>query len=411
MSVRLSRQNKQVVVLYLSTLLGTLLGVLSSILNTRFLDPASYGDVRYVQNIINLMASLLMLGYFQSGSRLLALSADEKNSRKIRGCMVVILALTGIVLIIATGGSYFFHVDRPDLAQLFLYSLPVCLYPLLSSYINTVSQGDNHIVRISINRLLPLLLYLPAGYILYSLYGATASRMVLLQWGIYTLVALVVIVSTRPAFGDIKPTFARLHEENKEYGIHLYYGSLVMVATNYIAGITLGMFNEDNANVGFYTLALTVTAPLMMLPSVIGTTYFKEFAQLGSIPGKVLKATFLITSLSCLAFILLIHPIVRFLYSESYSQVGVYASWLAVGYSLHGIGDMFNRYLGSHGEGKSIRNASFACGFFKIFGFSFLVYAWNINGALLTCLVSSVIYFVCMVYYYYKFVNCSRNEI
>ena len=407
----LSKQNKQVVILYASTLLGTLLGVLSSVINTRFLDPIDYGDVRYVQNIINLIASLLLFGYSRSGSRLLALSCEEKNSKKIRGCMVIILIFASIILLIATGCNYFFHITHPRLAYLFLVSLPVCLYTLFNDYINTTAQGDNHIVRISINTLLPVLLYVPLGFIIYSSYGATSTKMILLQWGINSLVAVIVIISTKPSFKGLRSTFVQLHEENKNYGIQLYYGSLVMVATNYIAGITLGMFNEDNTNVGFYTLALTVTGPLSMLPAIIGTTYFKEFAHQSRIPDKVLKMTLLMTILSCLAFILLIHPIVKFLYSDSYSQVGVYASWLAIGYCVHGVGDMLNRYLGSHGEGKFIKNASFVCGTFKIFGFSLLVYLWDMNGALLTCVVSSIIYFICMAFYYKKFVTVENISV
>ena len=96
-----TKQRKQVVVLYISTLLGVLLGVLSSIINTRFLDTVSYGDVRYVQNIINFIASLLLFGYFLSGSRLLALSDKEDFSRRLRGSMIVILGIAGIVLIIS----------------------------------------------------------------------------------------------------------------------------------------------------------------------------------------------------------------------------------------------------------------------------------------------------------------------
>ena len=49
------------------------------------------------------------------------------------------------------------------------------------------------------------------------------------------------------------------------------------------------MFNEDNTEVGFYTLALTVTTPLSTLPAIIGTTYFKQFATQPRIPSKVLK--------------------------------------------------------------------------------------------------------------------------
>lgn len=48
--MKFTKQTKQVVILYASTLSGVLLGVVASIINTRFLSPADYGDVRYVQN-------------------------------------------------------------------------------------------------------------------------------------------------------------------------------------------------------------------------------------------------------------------------------------------------------------------------------------------------------------------------
>lgn len=48
--------------------------------------------------------------------------------------------------------------------------------------------------------------------------------------------------------------------------------------------------------------------------------------------------------------------------------------WLSVGFSIHGFGDMINRYLGSHGQGVSIRNSSISNGVFKLFGYTVLVY-------------------------------------
>lgn len=401
----LSKQNKQVILLYVSTVLGLLLGLLSSIINTRFLDPLSYGDVRYVQNIISFIASLLLFGYFLSGSRLLALSTSEEKSRKIRGCMIVILLAASVVLVFGSFLNYFFHYANPSLAILFIISLPVCLNPLLLNYINTTAQGDNHIVRLSVARLLPAFIYIPLAYWVYKAYGATSTRMILLQWGVHTVVALVIIFSARPSFKNLRATFNELNRENKQYGIQLYYGSLVMVATNYIAGVTLGIFNSDNSNVAFYTLALTVTGPIAMLPSIIGTTYFKKFATLDRIPPRVLKVTLLMTVGTCILFILLIRPVVKFLYPESYAIVGVYASWLAFGFCIHGIGDMINRYLGSHGQGKSIRNSSIANGILKIFGFTVLVYFFNVPGALFTNVLCSTIYCVILIYYYIKFIN------
>ena len=70
--MQIDKQKKQVVLLYMTTALGVLVGVLSSVVNTRALPPELYGNVRYVQNIISFVSSLLLVGYFVSGSRLIA---------------------------------------------------------------------------------------------------------------------------------------------------------------------------------------------------------------------------------------------------------------------------------------------------------------------------------------------------
>ena len=79
--------------------------------------------------------------------------------------------------------------------------------------------------------------------------------------------------------------------------------------------------------------------------------------------------------------------------------------FLLPGFSVHGIGDMINRFLGSHGEGISIRNSSYACGICKIIGFVFLVWAWDINGALITNILSSFVYCATLIYYYVKYIK------
>ncbi len=401
---RLSKHNIQVIYLYASTLLGSLLGFATSIVNTYFLSEADYGDVRYVQNLITFFASLLLFGYFLSGSRLLALSKEDCQSRKIRGAMVLILLLCAVLLML---GVFVMGVLHHNLTvrHLFFMSLPVCFYPLLTNYINTTAQGDNHIGRLAVSRVLPTLLYVPIAYVVYRHFGATSTLMTLLQWGIYCVVLIVVVVSTRPVFKKLKPVFTALQSENRSYGIHLYYGSLAMVATNYLAGVTLGIFNDDNVNVGFYTLALTLTTPLSYLPGIIGTAYFKQFVNEPRIPSKVFRGTLLITLLSCLCFIIFIRLVVGWMYPEPYAIVGVYASWMAVGFSIHGLGDMVNRFLGSHGEGRSIRNSSYACGVFKVLGFVVLVWLWDIEGALVTNVVSSCVYCIVLFYYYYRHVQ------
>lgn len=400
-----SKQNKQVVMLYTATLSGVLLGMLSSIVNTRFLAPSDYGDVRYVQNIINFLSAFLLFGYFLSGARLMAISTNKNYTQRIKGMMVIILAMACTALILAMPICYYLHVDKPTVAILFLVSMPVCIYPLLYNYIEQTAQGDNQIGRLSLARLLPFLVYVPMAYILYSHYGTTSIFMILLQWGLYSLIYICIIISTKPIFKNVKNAWDILHEENKRYGIQLYMGSLVMVTTNYLAGITLGLFNSDNSEVGFYTLALTITSPLSTLPAIIGTTLFKKFASQPCIPTKIIVSTVLITSATWLLFLLLINTIVGILYTERYAIVGIYASFLSVGCCIHGIGDMFNKYMCSHGQGVSIRNASIANGVFKIIGYIVLVAAFNTNGAIATTIACDIIYFMCLIYYYIVFIK------
>lgn len=404
----MGKQKIQVIMLYTSSLLGVLLGILSSIVNTRFLTPTDYGDVRYIQNLVNFIASFLLFGYFLSGSRLMALSTDPSYTRRIKGMMVVILALAGLALLLSMPLCYLFHLDDPHLATLFLITMPVCQVPLLFNYIEQTAQGDNQIGRLSLTRLLPYLIYVPTAYLIYKYTGATSRKMLWLQWGIYSTVYLSIIISTRPKFTNLAPVWEALKTENHSYGIQLYIGSLVMVATNYLAGISLGFFNADNSEVGFYTLALTVTSPLATLPAIVGTTYFKKFATQPCIPNKVLQFTALLTLGTCIVFLLIIQPVVTYLYTERYAIVGIYASILSIAYCIHGYGDMLNRYLGSHGQGKAIRNASIANGIFKIIGFTLLVALFNTKGAIATVIVCDMIYFGSLIWYYRKFVG--QNE-
>lgn len=399
----LTKQRKQVLFLYISSLAGVFLGMLNSVINTRALDPVSYGDVRYVQNIISFISSLLLVGFFVSGSRLLALSNDETYSRKIRGSMCVVLAGTIVVLAFTMMIVWILN-DSATISPVLLASIPLCSPVLLLNYVNTTAQGDNHIGRIALARLMPSALYCVVAFLIYKHFGATPVRMLVLLNGINIVVLLCIIVSTRPSITDIRQSFKELMEENKKYGFNVYLGSVAAVSTTYIAGITLGSFSDNNASVGFYTLALTLTSPLAMLPSIIGTTYFKKFAIQNKIDRKVLWSSVSITLVTLLVFILLIDVVVGFLYDENYSSVGAYSILLAVGTCLHGLGDMFNRFLGAHGQGQCLRNSSFLCGGVLVFGSFVFVWLWGINGAIITKILSSFTYFAAMLAYYRNFV-------
>lgn len=403
----LNKNSKQAIVLYISTLLGVLVGMLVSILNTRNLAPNEYGDVRYVSNIIQMLSGILLFGYFVTGSRLLAIAKSREEASQIKGGLVAILGMTVALMMVGmvVCGLIHHYILHKEYAWLFYTAIPVCGSALLLNYMNTSAQGDNSIYSIAAARLLPGAIYLLVAFFVYRQFGASNWLMLVLQNGIALIVLSVIIWNNKPSFKNLRQTFKALRKENKSYGLQVYYGSLASVSVQYVAGITLGMFAANNANVGYYSLSLTVTGPLAMLPSIIGTTYFKRFAHEDTISRKILVSTISLSIFSLIGFVILIYPVVGFLYDERYSDVALYSCILAIGFTFHGLGDVFNRFLGAHGQGKPLRNGSFITGAIALVGYTIGVYYFGIWGAIITKIASSLAYFLSMMIYYLTFVK------
>lgn len=84
--------------------------------------------------------------------------------------------------------------------------------------------------------------------------------------------------------------------------------------------------------------------------------------------------------------------------------------FLAIATSINGLGDLFNRFLGAHGQGKPIRNGAFACGIITVLGNVLFVYIWGINGAIVTRVLSATIYFLFMSMSYRFYTKNTYNE-
>ncbi|MBE6380226.1 MAG: hypothetical protein E7047_04785 [Lentisphaerae bacterium] len=399
----------QITQLLFSTAAGLGVSFVVSILNTHVLTPEEYGDVRYTVNLMTFFSTLLFLGFFVSGSRLLAISRDDQQKRSLRGCMLLILGgVTLANMLLLTLWGWFFAPNAATQKVIF-YSLTVCAAPGLLYYINTVCQGDNQIGRISLARLLPALLYLGCGALIYKYYTAGSVMMLLLQNGIACAVLLLLVLSTGVRFGGMKKSFRMLSEENRRYGWMVYCGSVSNVSLAYLAGVTLGFFTRDNSNVAFYTLSLTLAMPLSMLPGIIGTVMFKRFAAENSIPRKVIVASVSLTLAAWVFFVLLITPVVTFFYPPAYGAVAVWASLLSLGMAIHGLGDMFNRFLGAHAQGRALRNGAILSGVVLLAGNILLVWLWGLRGAVITRILGSLASCGSMVYYYIKYVKSNKK--
>jgi len=407
------RKVKQVGSLYTSMGLGLIIGIGVSVVNARLLGPQQYGDLKFLQTLFTFALTFLTLGIFASGSRLLAQKKNEPIKHQLIGSLLTFTSIISVILIIGFFIFSFFeesifnnklgHIIRIFSPLLFVFPFQFCL--------TTIMEGDNRIYELSIFETAPKILYFLGAMAFNFFIPLSLTSALAIQFLFLLLLILIMVIIFKPKFENLKKNFSIVLQENKTYGFHVYIGVLAGVASAHLGGLSIGYF-IDNTNVGFFSLALTTSMPLVMIPETVGTTFFKDFANKKFISKQVTNVTLILSICALLFFLLVIKKVIILLYSAEYSAVVLLAYMVSIGNFFHGFGDYIGKFLGAKGKGKEKRNGAFAVGVSNILGYSFLVYYFGVKGAAITKILSSFVYFAMMVFYYKKVTKgIIRNEI
>ena len=208
-----------------------------------------------------------------------------------------------------------------------------------------------------------------------------------------------------PSFNNLKDRIKEIIHYNKEYGFNVYLGSLFAVGFSQLTGVLISYFASDNSGVGFYSLAVTIAGPLAFIPNVIATTHYKDFSTSSKVSKRLLNITLAISLVALLGAVVLVGPFVRIFYGSEFAPVIKLTYIVSFGILLNGLGDFFNRFLGSHGKGKALRNSAFIVGISVMMFNVILIPMFGEYGAALTTFISGLIYFVCMYIYYRRLVS------
>lgn len=400
----IENSRSKMVVMYGSSIAGILLGFLISVLHTKLLGAEKFGDFKFIETVVRFIGSLVSVGFFISLTRLLAINEDKIKERKYVGLFTiifVIISLIGILLILFFSyvEPYFFGHGLSKIFRKYFFVVSAVIGQLA---LNEILKGMHKINNLVIFNVLPGTIYVIILYALSFYLTIGVETILFLYYLIIFSAVILAIIYLKPKFNFDKKMFSALLVENKHNGRPIYYGSLAGVATSHIAGFSISYY-LNNTEVGFYMLALTVCSPILIVPSVLGTIYFKEFVHLKSIPRRVLAFSFLFTFIALIIFYVLIEPVVIYVYGDTFLPVSVMSKYLIFGFILHGLGDLYNRFLGAKGKGKLLRNAAFLVGIVNIVGYTALISFFDINGAILTKILASCLYMSVMIYYYFNF--------
>lgn len=402
----MKKRSRQVGSLYSSMVLGLFISIGVSIVNTRFLGPQQYGDLKFLQNLFTLVAGILTFGMFVTGSTLLAQKTNETVKYEITGNLIVLGTFISIVLIAVFFIFSFFEesIFSNDLGRTMRVFSPLLFVIPFQLCLEKILTGDNQIYALSLLRIVPSTFYLLGAITFNYFISLSLTSALAIQFFSASVVIFIIVIYLKPKFENIKKNISYIWKQNRAYGFHVYIGYLAAVGSGKLAGVWIG-YEIDNTNVGFYSLALTLTMPLMMIPNAVSSVFFKDYANSNSIPRKVTAFTIALTISTLIVFVLIIDKVVFFVYSVEYSPVIPLAYYVSIGSAAYGFGDYYNKFLGAHGQGKVMRNGSIIVGLINILGYILLLKYLGIAGAAITNVISSFVYLCVRYYPYYKLIN------
>lgn len=396
-----STRARQSAVMYVSLVASLVLGIASSVITTRLLGPQDFGNFKFIQTIWSIGMLFVTFGLFTTGGNLLAAKDSPESERALMGSLLVIACVISLCfsLLMALTSFPIGQVYGQELgSKIWLFSALVFVFPL-QLCLQEALRGTNDITSLALLNALPQLIFIFAALGVNHWVAFSLNMALLLSiLGLAATVAIV-IIRAKPDFEFIRQGVREVMENNRAIGLHIFVAILVTTITAQLGQFSLAYF-FDTRQVGMFALALTITMPLTMIPNAISTAFFKHFSTQECIPRKVVVAAVAISVVTLLAFLVVIREVILFLYSAQYIEVVPLAYICAVGAILHGIGDVYNRYLLAHGKTAVLRANATTLGVINVLGYTFFVVWWGVIGAAITKILVDAVYLASMLLYY-----------
>ncbi len=399
-----SRSIRQVASLYLSQVVFLVGGILTNVLNTRSLDPTSYGRFSFALAVADYVVLFIDFGFYSSGARVLA--ADEYRQRERRELIGALIAI-GALLSLLAGAIVFglsflmapvFKSDTGSALRLFSVLFGLMGLQML---VEAVCRGDNRIGSLAIFRVgaKGLNILLIVAFLLAGTYGFAAALAINLVSNLAA--AAVLLFTARPLFSGIGRAARRLMMDVKVYGWNAYLGNIANTASAKTDSMLISAF-ADPASVGFYNLGNLLTFPMATFSRSLSTTLFKDFAKNDRIPAAVIQVNLLWLSACAVGLIALRKFIVHLLFGHAYDQVIPLILPLALTAVFSGIAQPFNMFMGARGMGSYLRNTAFVMAVVNLSLNVLLIPRYKALGASYATLVALGLNLCLHLYYYRK---------
>lgn len=382
---------------------------------TRYMGAEDYGNYSFVERTFAFAFVLFNFGLYRSVGRAVLISNDSVKIREYYGVGLLIwLAITAISCVFLYIYAFLSSsIAEKGILSIFLVLIPLCSVTYLNQINEQILPSSNRIKLLIVQRYFPKILLLIGSTALFFLYKDCTFKFLLcvcLLYGSQLLVYSFVAHRLRPKLTNRKERLKEILSFHKEYGVKVYYGDLFSTAFVAMMPLLISFFGLNNADVGFYSLALTLCGPMNFIPGAIMTSHYKKFSTYKEIPKKVFRLT-ITSSLVCLIILwIIITPFVNIFYTPEYQPVIILTIVTSIGTFLYGMSDFLSRFLSSQGDGVALRNSSIVVGFVTLVCSLILISKYSAMGAAITHGIAGLCYVVIIFIYYRKCVKRNYSK-
>lgn len=399
--------SRQSGLLFGAQLFNAVLGVGITIANTRLLSVDDFGIFSFVTSTVLFIGWFFDFGIFSAGSRLMAVvpdSPDRKNERPLAGALILLAAIVSVLfaLCIILTSLFIDRIFPNHIGELLFLLAPLLMLFPFQGMLLLLFRGSNEIGKLAFHTVLPRVLYCCGVGIAVAVGGFTLWTSLLLNFGTLTAAVLIVAAITRPVFKGVGAQIRQILRVTREYGIHLYSGTLVDILTTGSDKLVIS-FVLGATSVGFYSVAQTIVMPISMLSRSIGASAFKRFASLDRIPRNIAftNSVWIVG----LAVIILAGNqwLIRIVFSEKYDVVSGIVPVLAISMVFNGWNQIYHSYFSARGLGITMRNISISTSAVNVVADIALIPLIGMMGAAIADLMTCVFDYGLNRYYYRQY--------
>lgn len=380
---------------------------LNNLILTKVTSRSGLGDYVFVLNLFLFLQIIFNFGIFYTLSKLMSSANDEYQMRRLYGVgLFFVFIFWGVM---SFGLAFYVCVSdvfSENVRQGIMYLLPLSFVFILGSYSENLLQGSGRLDLLSIYRFFPKFLFcINLGLIYFCLVDIDAVMLLLLNVVTILVPVFYIVIKLRPTFDGWMQLSQEVLMVNKSFGLNVYIGAVVSVGASSSTGLLIGLLGEGNGDVAAYSLALQLASPLMLLPSVLGTSYFREFALSQGIERKLLYIVYLLGAVAIFVVFFISDFFVDLIFGVGYHDVAVLWRVLTVGTVLYGIADIYNKFLFTKGLSLFLRNTSFFIGFVIVIGNITLIPLLGTIGAAVTYAIAGLCFFCAVIIGYCKVIK------